>query len=407
MTARRALAALLLAFAVLAAGAQTATAAPSLTARAAILVEPATRDVVLQRNADRRLPIASTTKMMTALLAAERLGLDDVLSAAPYAAQPAESLLGIRAGQKITVRDALRALLLVSANDIAKTLAVRVSGSTGAFVALMNRRARALGLKDTHFANPIGLDDSRNYSTASDLAKLALVLRENAFLRQTTDMASAVVRVGGRPRRLLNRNLLVRGVPFVNGVKTGHTNTAGYILVGSGTRKGITNVSVVLGEPSEAARDRDTLALLRYGTARYAVVTALAKGKVLASAKLRYRDEAVDLVAARTVRRTIRRGERTYLRVLGAPKEVDGPLDQGARLGTIEVRYRGVTVDRVPLVTSRAVSAATATQRLADFLGRPGTIVALCVLVGCSLVLVALRRRMVRRGDVPRQPGVA
>jgi D-alanyl-D-alanine carboxypeptidase (penicillin-binding protein 5/6) len=384
-----------------------ALAAPQVVAGAAIAVEPATGDVVYSRNANKRLPIASTTKMMTALLSVEKLSLDDVLSAVPYNPLPAESILGIHGGQRMTVRDYLRSLLLVSANDCAQTLAARVAGSSKAFVKLMNARAAQLGLRNTHFANPIGLDDASNYSTASDLAKLALVLRENAFLRNTTDMANAVVHINGQARTILNRNLLVRNVPFVNGVKTGHTNSAGYILVGSGTRNGISVVSVVLGDPSEAARDADTLNLLRYGTARYHVVTALKQGAVLAQAKLRYRDEKVDLVAARTVRRTTRRGERTFTRVVGAPSVVDGPLDQGARLGTIEVRYRGKTVDRVPLVTARAVSAATATQRLGDFLGHSGTILALAALVGCSLVLVLLRRRIIRRKGAPEQAEVA
>lgn len=418
MTARRAavLRAAVVLVALLAAGgagpaAATASAAsaapPSIIAPSAIAVEPATRDVVYARQAEKRRPIASTTKMMTALLAVEHLGLDDVLSAAPYNPQPAESVLGIHSGQRMTVRDYLRALFLVSANDAAQTIAVRVAGSTKRFVAMMNARARALGLRDTHFANPIGLDAPGNYSTASDLAKLALVLREHAFLREVTNLPRAVVRIDGQPRTILNRNLLVRSVPFVNGMKTGHTNSAGYILVGSGTRAGITVVSVVLADPSEDARDQDTLKLLRWATARYRVATALRQGQRLAQAKLAYRDEHVDLVASRTVRRTIRRGERTFLRVVGAPKEVDGPLDQGARVGTIEVRYRGRTVDRVALVTARAVSAATATQRLADFLTRSGTVLALVILVGCSLVLLLLRRRIVRRGQSPREAGVA
>ncbi|HEX6388945.1 MAG TPA: D-alanyl-D-alanine carboxypeptidase family protein [Solirubrobacteraceae bacterium] len=380
-------------------------APPRVIAPSAIVVEPATGDIVFQRRATKRLPIASTTKMMTALLTIERLSLDDVLAAAPYRAQPAESVLGLRTGQRMTVRDYLRALMLQSANDAAHTLAQRIAGSTSAFVRMMNARAQELKLSDTHFANPIGLDSPSNYSTATDLVKLALILREKPFLRETMDMASATVRPGGKARRILNRNLLVRGQPFVNGVKTGHTNTAGYILVGSATRDGITVVSAVLGDPTEAARDQDTLRLLRYATSRYRITTVTTQGQRLASAKLRYRDESVDLVAARSVRETIRRGERTFTRVRGAPKELDGPLDQGARVGTIEVRYRGKTVDRVPLVTARAVSEATATQRLADFLSRSGTILALSVLVGCSLVLVLLRRRILRRG--PRQAGVA
>jgi D-alanyl-D-alanine carboxypeptidase (penicillin-binding protein 5/6) len=398
----RCLAAALIA-AVLAPAAQAAP--PRVTAPSAIVVEPATGDIVYERRATKRLPIASTTKMMTALLTVEHLALDDVLAAAPYRAQAAESVLGLRSGQRMSVRDYLRALLLASANDAASTLAQRVAGSTSAFVTMMNARARELKLTDTHFANPVGLDSPSNYSSATDLVKLALLLRENRFLRATMDMASATVHPGGKARRILNRNLLVRGVPFVNGVKTGHTNSAGYILVGSGTREGITVVSAVLGDPSEAARDQDTLRLLRYATARYRIATVMQKRQRFAEAKLRYRDESVDLVASRTVRRTIRRGERTFIRLRGVPEQLDGPLDQGARVGTIDVRYRGKTVDRVPLVTARAVSEATATQRLSDFLSRFGTILALSALVGCSLVLVVLRRRITRRG--PRQAGVA
>jgi D-alanyl-D-alanine carboxypeptidase (penicillin-binding protein 5/6) len=372
-------------------------AVPHVTAPQAILVEPATRDVVYARDADRRRPIASTTKMMTALVTVESMSLDDVISAVPYSAGPTESLLGTRAGQRMTVRDALRALMLVSANDVAATLAVRVAGSRAAFVRRMNARARQLGLRDTHFANPVGLDSPGNYSTASDLAKLALVVRENRFLRETTNLAHATIRVGGQTRRIANRNTLVGDWQPANGVKTGHTRSAGYILVGSATRKGVSVVSAVLGDPSEAARDRDSRALLTYGLSRYRVTTGVRKGERLARVKLSYRDEHVDLVASRTIRRTTRVGEHLSTRVVGVPDEIDGPLPEGARQGTVEVRQRGRVVDRVALVTARPVSAATAAQRLGDFLGRAGTILALALLVACSLILLLLRRRATGR----------
>ena len=136
------------------------------------------------------------------------------------------------------VRDLLRAVLLPSANDAAATLAVCVGGSRAAFVARMNARARQLGLDHTHFSTPIGLDDAGNYSTAADLARLAIAARGDAFLRQTMDMRSAVLRSGDHLRTVVNRNTLVQEVPWVDGVKTGHTNAAGYILVASGTRDG-------------------------------------------------------------------------------------------------------------------------------------------------------------------------
>jgi D-alanyl-D-alanine carboxypeptidase (penicillin-binding protein 5/6) len=377
----------------------TAAAAtrPVVRAPAAILVEPATGDVVFQRNAHDERPIASTTKLMTALLTLERTRLGRTLTAVPYHAAPAESVIGLRGGERLTVADLMRGLLLASANDAAATLAARIGGSRARFVRLMNRRARQLGLHDTHYANPIGLDEAGNHSSAEDLVKLALILRRNRFFRAVTNLPSATLRTGARPRTIVNRNTLVREVPAVNGVKTGHTITAGYVLVGSATRHGITVISAVLGEPSEAARDADSLTLLRYGLGRYHRVTGVRRGRVYASAKLAHRDQRLSLVATRTVRRTVRRGERLTPRVIGAPHQIEGPLPAGARVGTIELRWRGRTVDRVALVTARAVSDATVVQRAGGLIGRTLIVLAVAAAALGSLQVVLLRRRLQRR----------
>ncbi len=161
--------------------------APAISAPEAILVEPATGDVVAQRRATTRRPIASTTKLMTALLLLEHRRLSDHITAVPYDALPAESVAGLHAGERLTVADMLRALLLASANDAAAAIAVNVGGSERNFVRMMNARARSAGLRDTHYANPIGLDNRQNYSTATDLVKLALLLRRNAFARRVMD----------------------------------------------------------------------------------------------------------------------------------------------------------------------------------------------------------------------------
>jgi serine-type D-Ala-D-Ala carboxypeptidase (penicillin-binding protein 5/6) len=384
-----------------------AVAAPSVRAPAAILVEPQTQDVVFARHEGERRPIASTTKLMTALLTLERASLTDVFTVAPYSPVAGESLMGLRNGERLTVADLLRGLLIVSANDAAETLAVDIAGSKRRFVALMNRRAQQLGLRDTHYANPVGLDEPGNYSSAADLVKLTLVLRQRAFFRATTDRATATVRSGSRSIRLVNRNDLLASVPYVNGVKTGHTNRAGYVLVGSATRAGVTLVSAVLGDSSEAQRNADSLALLNYGLSRYHRVQPVTKGRVLAGAALKFRDEKVGLVAARTVSRVARRSERIRTSVVGAPAEIEGPLPAGARVGTILVRQRGKVVDRVALVTERAVAAATVTERAGDFLGRGSTRVVLVVLALCSLYLALRRRRFIQRRDGAEGQGLA
>jgi D-alanyl-D-alanine carboxypeptidase (penicillin-binding protein 5/6) len=298
----------------------------------------------------------------------------------------------------MSVRDLLRATLLPSANDAAAAIAVGTMGSTQAFVAEMNRRAAALGLRDTHYTTPVGLDDSGNYSSARDLATLAIRLRGYEFFRRTTDLPSATLRSGSRKRTVVNRNTLVRRVAAVNGVKTGHTTRAGYVLVGSARRAGVTVVSVVLGDPSERARDADSLALLRYGLSSYEAATPLPEGRVLGRVALRYRGgESVSVVAGATVHRVLRRNTSTRVLVGGLPAEVDGPLPRGSRIGTATVRAGGKVLARVPVVTAKAVAEAGLGTRLGDLVSRSQTIIALALLLVCSLPLLMLRRRAMRR----------
>ena len=389
----------LLAAAVLALVSAPASAAPPrIDARAAIVVQPDTGDVVARRNATSERPIASATKLMTALITLEQADLDDTFTAVDYHASPVESLVGLQVGERMTVRDLMRGLLLASGNDAAATLAARVSGSRKAFVAEMNARARELGLRHTRFANPIGLDDRDNYSSAEDLAKLALVLLRNPFFSRTVDLPAVTLRSGSRPRRIVNRNTLVRQVPWVDGVKTGHTNLAGYVLVTAASRHGVRLVSVVIGDPTERARNADTLSLLRYGLARYNRSEALRKGRVLARPMLAYRgDERTELVAAKAVDVVLRRDERASVRVIGAPTELDGPLKAGARVGTIVVSRRGTPVARVALVTSEAVAAPSLGDRVSSSLSGIWPFLLIGAAAICSLHLALRRRRRIRR----------
>jgi D-alanyl-D-alanine carboxypeptidase (penicillin-binding protein 5/6) len=262
----------------------------------------------------------------------------------------------------------------------------------------MNRRARELGLRDTRFGNPIGLDEEGAGSSARDLARLALEVRRDAFLRRTVDLPRATLRSGRRRRALVNRNGLVREVPWVDGVKTGRTQAAGYVLVGSATRRGVTVVSAVLGADSEAARDADTRALLRFGLRAFRPQVALREGDRLASVPLAARDERVALLATRGVRRIVPRDRPLEVRVGRVPAELDGPLPRGARVAVAEVVQGRRVLARVPLVTAAPVDEAGVLLRVRDALGGSlPLVVAAAALLAASLPLVALRRRARRR----------
>ena len=390
-----------LAVALLAPGAAAAQDRPDLAgAAAAILIDARDGAVILQKDPDERRSIASTTKLMTALLTLEEAKPGDVFRAAPYDALPIESKIDLRPGERMRVDDLLEALLLESANDAAATLAAGVSGSRTAFVEAMNARAGELGLEDTSYANPIGLDDAANYSTARDLASLTRRLLTNRRFARTVNLPSAELASGDRPRVVANRNNLIAAYDFVDGVKTGHTNTAGYVLVGAaGGRLGSEVISVVLGEPSEAARDADTLALLRYGLAQFRRVKALDADKPLATADIEHRDEKAKLVPAQDLLLVTRRGQKVTTRI-DAPEEVEGELAAGEPVGSIEVLRDGRLVRRVDLVTAAEVPGAGPLRVIADELGI--VVLLLALGAGGGAVVLAGRARTRRRRDAER-----
>ncbi len=377
--------------------AATAPAAPQPLARAWTLIDARTGTVLDSHAATKQLPIASTTKLMTAYVALQELPLDKIVRAAPYDPIYGESLLGLRTGQRISVRDLLYGLILRSGNDAAYDLALAAAGSEARFVAQMNRRAAALGLADTHYANPIGLDQRGNYSSARDLATLSQRLMRIPAFARIADARYALLRSLQPPRRISTINELLLMAPWATGIKTGHTFDAGYVLVGAGRRKGVDLISVAIGAPTDEARYSDNLELLEYGFSQYRQRQPIHRGQDLADPAIRWSGGELPLRAARGVAVGLRRGQSLELDVR-APAEVEGPVRRGARLGAATVLVDGRPAATVSLQAARAIPAASAFDRARSFVADhpiPIALAAFVILIGG----VFLYRRPPGRND--------
>ena len=255
-----------------ASGDTVAASPPSVSARAAVLMEAKSGEVIFEKNPDASLPMASTTKIMTALVALEQISPKTVVTVPPEAVGIEGSSVYLNAGEKLTVEELLYALLLASANDAAVAIAVAVGGSVEAFAELMNRKAAALGLTATHFVNPHGLDAEGHRTTARELAVIARAALENpAFREICSTRRKAIPKDGAENGRwLLNHNKLLNMYPDCIGVKTGYTKKTGRCLVSAAEREGLTLIAVTLGAPDDW---RDHTAMLDYGFLRYTSVT--------------------------------------------------------------------------------------------------------------------------------------
>jgi serine-type D-Ala-D-Ala carboxypeptidase (penicillin-binding protein 5/6) len=290
--------------------------------------------VLAQRNSRRSRAIASITKLMTAIVALEHARPSDVVRVDPAAAGVGGSTIFLRAGEELTVAELVRGTLIPSANDAATALALHVGdGSSAHFVSLMNAKAIELGLADTTFTNPHGLDEPGHLSSARDATQLVRYALGIGLLRDALSRTTFSL-PGGRDFPATGD--LNATWPLFLGGKTGHTQAAGWSEAGAARARGATVYGAVLGGDSRAARNEALQSLLRYGLARYRRIAAVDSTRVYATAETGYDRPAVDLVASSTLPRTVHESSPLVERVV-APASVGLPVRQGQRLGRVEI----------------------------------------------------------------------
>ena len=339
---------------------------PAVDARAWLVENPATGEILAQ-HADRyRTPIASITKLMTVIVALQHLKLADVVSVDPRAADVGQESVYLEPHQLITVGDLVKAALIQSANDAADALALATAPSFPAFAAMMNAQAATLGLTDSHFVRPDGLDAPGERSSARDVTKLALVAMKIPVVRNTVRRATASLADG---RQLHTWNDLLGVVPGVFGVKTGHTDGAGWSQVAAVRGDGTTIYATILGSPSRTQRNENLQALLAYGLNQYRRVDAVSRGRGYASVQLPYGRSPLRLVAAVPLQAVVRIGVPLTQRVV-APVASSLPVRQGQVLGRVQVYAGGQLLGTRDLVAGRSVEKPGVVARMEWYAGR-------------------------------------
>jgi D-alanyl-D-alanine carboxypeptidase (penicillin-binding protein 5/6) len=347
--------------------APAAAAQPTVDARAYLVMNDATGEVLLARGAHDRLPIASITKLMTALVTLERAKPNDVVSVDRDATGVTGSTIRLRTGEQIRVRDLLAAALVQSANDAAVALAEHVGGGDSSpFVALMNRRAQELGLRETRFVRPDGLDVAGHYSSAWDATRLGQAAMREPLIRRLVRQQRAEI---AGSRTLHTWNDLLGEFPGTFGVKTGHTTGAGWNQVAAARGNGVTIYATILGSPSRSARNADLEELLGWGMSRYALVPLAPPGRIYGQVPVTYGEEAVPVVAARPLRRAVRIGRPLEQRVV-LPVLAELPIRRGDVLGQLRIYERGRLIGRSPLVAAEDRAAPGTVDRVKWYAGR-------------------------------------
>ena len=325
-----------------------------IAARAAVLIDGETGRALFEQNADTRYPMASTTKIMTALLALERCGLDDIVTASKNASGVPGTSIYLGEGERLSMRDMLLGLMLRSGNDAAVAIAEHVSGSVEAFAALMNARAAALGA-DARFVTPNGLDAAGHGASARAMALIAREALKNEAFREIVSTQRAVIpwRDSEYSRVLVNKNRLLKEYDGATGVKTGFTTPAGRCLVFSARREGMELIGVVMncGDWFEEAKR-----LLDWGFAHYARAEALSAGRE--SGRVSVTGGVKDEVAVEPGRDlTAALGEGEDWRVeMDLAQSAKAPVRRGDKLGTARLVAGGVTLAETDLLACEDVA---------------------------------------------------
>ena len=351
-------------------------AAPKLQASGYLLVDATNGEILVEHNAEEPLPPASLTKMMTAYIAEReitegRISFDDQVPVSVKAWKTGGSRMFIREGTEVRLEDLLRGIIIQSGNDASVAVAEYIAGSEDVFADVMNQTAISLGMTNTQFKNATGLPQEGHYTTAKDLSILAAriiqdfpdtypIYEEKNFTYNGIKQA--------------NRNSLLFRDPTVDGLKTGHTEEAGYCLVASAERDGFRLISVVMGTASEKAREQETTKPLQYGFRYFSGKTVFAAGEPLpeSARKVWFGEmESVDLAPTEPLYVTLPLGRESAIQAtLDAPDTLDAPLEAGAVVGTVKIMLGERVLAESPVAVAEAVPEGGLFKRLMDFVLR-------------------------------------
>ena len=326
-------------------------AAPEVSAQSAVLFCVENGSVLFEKDAYERLPMASTTKIMTSLLLCESGRLAETVTVSERAASTEGTAMGLRSGDRVTLRTLLYGMLLSSGNDAANMTAEALAGSVDSFAAQMNVRAAQIGMLDTHFANPSGLPDENHYSTAYDMALLARESLRNPVFADICAQQEAQVTFGNPPaaHTLTNHNRLLSTCTGVTGIKTGFTKAAGRCLVSSCERGGLTLIAVTLNAPDDW---NDHAALFDYG---FSLCKAI---------KTQYQTKTIQVPVAGGMTSSVAvAGSSELIQILSDSGETDeisvalyhdpflyAPVRRGQMIGTAKIQINGFILDEIPLI---------------------------------------------------------
>lgn len=330
-----------------------------LTAQSAILIEASTGRVIWEKDADVRHYPASMTKMMTGILALEKLPPKADVVISPNAAATEDCPLEIVAGECLSADNIITGMLMESDNGAAVAIAEAVDGSVSQFVQRMNERAQEIGMSNTHFVNPNGLTEANHYSTARDMAKLARFAMNNKKFREIVSTKNQVIHweVPARQQKLAeNTNKLLVNYNGMNGIKTGWTEAAGGCLAASARRNGVELIAIVMQTPGPDDRFADARKLLDYGFKQVKMVKGIAKDRV--SRKLWVRggtSASVMAHPAEDINYPLINGEdpKHYTLSYDVPKVIAAPLKDGETVGRIIIKYDNKEVGSVPMISEK------------------------------------------------------
>ena len=325
--------------------------ASAISAKCAILIDAQTGRVLYEKKAEEKSLIASTTKIMTALVICEQTNVLDRVKIPKEAMGIEGSSMYLKEGEVLTVQELLYGLMLQSGNDAAVALAIYCGGTVEGFTELMNDKAHRLGMTQSHFTNPNGLDSPGNYSTARDMAILTAYAMQNPIFAQT--VSTKTITIGERCLR--NHNKLLWQLEGANGVKTGYTKAAGRILISSVTRMGRQLIAVTFNAPDDW---QDHKTLIEDGFSRFTVQKLIRQGQTLGQLELAGGQEtSVDLIAAEDFSYSLVQGERVTISLPEAGFAY-APVAEGQEAGFAHILVDGTAVAKVPLVYGATIERA-------------------------------------------------